>query len=188
MFHEKDVLNRASQPNLKEVLLRLLKSSKLNGPEASLIFSAIEDIESSQIESLAQQLNRTTQYQWLVPVLGDWPIELQFLGDSGEESKDDEEMAYQWKIVIKVKVNEVDSIDLSALFTETEAFSLYVAMPSEDLLHLGNSKKDWLLSEIQKLGIRIDEVKIFQKGSSSANNKYAEYGISVREKSWIADA
>ena len=85
-------------------------------------------------------------------------------------------------------MNEVDSIDLSALFTETEAFSLYVAMPSEDLLHLGNSKKDWLLSEIQKLGIRIDEVKIFQKGPSSAVNKYAEYGISVREKSWIADA
>ena len=188
MFHEKDVLNGGSQPNLKEVLLRLLKSSKLNGPEASLIFSAIEDIESSQIESLAQQLNRTTQYQWLVPVLGDWPIELQFFGDSGEDSKDDEEMAYQWKIVIKVKVNEVDSIDLSALFTETEAFSLYVAMPSEDLLHLGNSKKDWLLSEIQKLGIRIDEFKIFQKGSSTAVNKYAEYGISVREKSWIADA
>jgi hypothetical protein len=188
LFHEKDLLEGAVQPNLKEILLRLLKSSKVNGPEASLIFSAIEDIESNQIESLAQQLSRTTQYQWLVPVLGDWPIELQFFGDSEGDSKDDEEIAYRWKIVIKVKVNELESIDLSALFTETEAFSLYVAMPNEDLLHLGTTRKDWLLSEIQKLGIRIDEFKIFQKGCSTTPNKYAVYGVSTREKSWIADA
>lgn len=188
LFHEKDLLDGAAPPNLKEILLRLLKSSKLNGSEAPLIFSAIEDIESSQIESLAQQLNRITQYQWLIPVLGDWPIELQFFSDEGVDGEEDAETAYQWKIVIKVKVNEIDSIELSALFTETEAFSLYVAMPSEDLLHLAASKKDWLLSEIQKLGIRIDEFKIFQKSSSAAPNKYAEYGVSTGEKSWIADA
>jgi len=188
LFHEKDLLGGTALPNLKEILLRLLKSSKLNGPEAPLIFSSIEDIESSQIESLAQQLNRTTQYQWLIPVLGDWPIELQLFSEDGSDGKEDTETGYQWKIVIKVKVNEIDSIDLSALFTETEAFSLYVAMPSEDLLHLAVSRKDWLLSEIQKLGITIDEFKIFQKGSSTAPNKYAQYGVSTGEKSWIADA
>ena len=188
LFHEKDLIDGSALPNLKEILLRLLKSSKLKGPEAPLIFSAIEDIESSQIESLAQQLNRTTQYQWLIPVLGDWPIELQFFGDDGADGEEDAEVAYQWKIVIKVKVNEIESIELSALFTEAESFSLYVAMPNEDLLHLAASRKDWLLSEIQKLGIRIDEFKVFQKGSSTASNKYSEYGVSTGAKSWIADA
>ena len=188
LFHEKNLIDGSTLPNLKEILLRLLKSSKLNGSEAPLIFSAIEDIESSQIESLAQQLNRTTQYQWLIPVLGDWPIELQFFGDDGADGEEDAEMAYHWKIVIKVKVNEIESIELSALFTETESFSLYVAMPNEDLLHLAASRKDWLLSELQKVGIRIDEFKVFQKGSSTTSNKYGEYGVSTGEKSWIADA
>jgi len=188
LFHEKDLLDGRTLPNLKEILLRLLKSSKLGGSEASLIFSALEDIESSQIESLAQQLNRTSQYQWLIPVLGDWPIELQFYSGHGEDGKEDAETTYHWKIVIKVKVNEIDSIDLSALFTEAEVFSLYVAMPTEDLMHLAAHRKDWLLSEIQKLGIQIDEFKIFQKGHSTATDKYAEYGYPAGGRSWIADA
>ena len=186
LFHEKGLIDGRSVPNLKEILLRLLKSSKLAGPEAAQIFSAIEDIESSQIESLAQQLNRASQYQWLIPVLGDWPIELQFFSKGGESDAEDGEIPYRWKIVMKVKVNEAESIDLSALFTDTEVFSLYVAVPNEELMHIAEYKKDWLLFQIQKLGVKIDELKVFQKGNAVMN--YDDYSERSGEKSWIADA
>ena len=186
LFHEKGLVDGRSVPNLKEILLRLLKSSKLTASESAQVFSAIEDIESSQIESLAQQLNRTSQYQWLIPVLGDWPIELQFFSESGERDAEDGEMSYRWKIVMKIKVNENESIDLSALFTDSEVFSLYVAVPNEELMHMAEYKKDWLLFHIQKLGVKVDELKVFQKGKAVMN--YDDYSDRSGGKSWIADA
>ena len=76
--------------------------------------------------------------------------------------------------------------NLSALFTDTEVFSLYVAVPNEELMHIAEYKKDWLLFQIQKLGVKIDELKVFQKGNAVMN--YDDYSERSGEKSWIADA
>ena len=186
LFHEKALIDGRSVPNLKETLLKLLKNSKLTGPESALIFSAIDDIEASQIESLAHQLARTTQYHWLIPVLGDWPIELQFFSEGDEGNAEDAEMVYRWKIVMKLKINENESIDLSALFTEREVLSLYVAVPTDELMYTAEQKKGWLLSELKKLGVKIDELRVFQKVPSTISN--VDYGVSAAGKSWIADA
>ena len=189
LFHEQAVRDGRSQPNLKEILLRLLKNSRLDRPKLFSIASAIEDLESSQIESLAQQLNRTTQYQWLVPVMGEWPIELQlFGGDSQAAEEDNSDSGYTWKVVIKVKVDENETIDLSAVFDSLEVVSLYVAMPNQGLLDMANSRKDWLSNELEKQGIRVDELKIFRKEEVSAGDKYSEENLIEEEKRLIGDA
>jgi len=177
------------QPNLKEILLRLLQSSRLDRPELFSVASAVEDLESSQIESLAQQLNRTTQYQWLVPVLGDWPIEIQlFGGDAQDDEEDHSDSGYIWKVVIKVKVNEHETIDLSAVFGSQEAVSLYFAMPNQELLETANSHKDWLSLELEKQGVRVDEVKIFRKEEIRPSDRYSKEIQVEGERRLIVDA
>ncbi|MAI42664.1 MAG: hypothetical protein CMP95_09405 [Gammaproteobacteria bacterium] len=189
LFHEKDLREgKVSFPNLKELLLRLVKNSSLERSELLFISSAIEDIESSQLESLGHQLNRASQYHWLIPVFGEWPIDVQLFSEADSENDDSDENIFQWKVVIQVKVNEKESIDLSALFTETEVLSLYVGMPNEELAVLADSHKNWLLSEIEKIGISIDEFKVFQKEDASSSNKHIGYASNSNEKRWIADA
>ena len=187
LFHEQAVRDGRSQPNLKEVLLRLLQSARLDRPELFSLSSAIEDLESSQIESLAQQLNRSTQYQWLLPVLGDWPIELHLFGGDAQEEEDGSDSGFVWKVLIKVKVNEQESIDLSAVFGSGEAVSLYFAMPNQDLLDIANAHRDWLSNELEKQGIRVDELRVFQKGGNQ-RDKYSQENYAEGEKRLIADA
>ena len=189
LFHEKELRDgKVSIPNLKELLLRFVKNSNIERSELLFISSAIEDIESSQLESLGHQLNRSSQYHWLIPVMGEWPIDIQLSGGTDEGDEEDSENIVKWKVVIKVKVNEEESIDLSALFTETEVLSLYVGMPNQNLTVLADAHKNWLLDEIDKIGISIDEFKVFQKEEPSSANKHIEYSSTPKEKRWIADA
>ena len=189
LFHEQSVRDSRSQPNLKSVLLRLLRSVRLERPELFSIASAIEDLESSQIESLAQQLNRNTQYQWLIPVLGDWPIEIQLTeGDSQDDQEDNADSGYAWKVLIKIKLNEDETIDLSAVFNSSEVLSLYVVMPNQGLLEMANTRKNWLSDELEKQGIRVDELKIFRKEDTSLNDRYSKETQIEVEKRLIADA
>ena len=188
LFHEQAIREGRAQPNLKEVLLRLLQNARLDRPDLFSLASAIEDLESSQLESLAQQLNRTTQYQWLLPVLGDWPIELQLFGGDAQEEEDSSDSGFTWKVVIKVKVNDRETIDLSAVFGGHELLSLYFAMPNQELLEKANLRKDWLSSELEKQGIRVDELRIFRKEEIRPTNKYSQESHLEGEKRLIADA
>ena len=189
LFHEKELREgKVSLPNLKELLLRFVKNSNIERSELLLISSAIEDIESSQLEALGHQLNRSSQYHWLIPVMGEWPIDIELFSGTDEENEEDNGNSIKWKVVIKVKVSEEESIDLSALFTETEVLSLYVGMPNENLAVLADTHKGWLLKEIDKIGINIDEFKVFQKEALSSAAQHVEYASVPTQKRWIADA
>lgn len=189
LFHEQAIRDGRAQPNIKEILLRLLQSARLERTELFSVASALEDLESSQIESLAQQLNRATQYNWLLPVLGDWPIEFQlFGGESQNEEEDGSEQGYTWKVVIKVKVSENETMDLSAVFGGLEMLSLYLGMPNQELFEIANSRKGWLSDELEKQGIRVDELKIFRKEELRASNQYNQEAQVETGKRLIADA
>jgi len=188
LFHEQAVRDGRVQPNLKEVLLRILQNSRIDRSDLFALASAIEDLESSQLESLAQQLNRITQYQWLLPVLSDWPIELQLFGGDPQEEEDNSDTGFSWKVVIKVRVNESETIDLSAVFSAQEIVSLYFSMPNQELLELANSRKDWLSNQLEKQGIRVDELRIFRKDEVRPTDKYSQENHVEGEKRLIADA
>ena len=61
-------------------------------------------------------------------------------------------------------------------------------MPNQNLTVLADVHKNWLLEEIEKIGISIDEFKVFQKEEPSSANKHIEYTSVPKEKRWIADA
>lgn len=189
LFHERAVLDGRPQPNLKELLLRLLGGGRLDRAEMLSIASAIEDIESSQIESLASQLNRNTQYHWLLPISGDWPIDIRLYGGEHEESEDENsDQDYAWKVVIKIRVSEDETIEVSTVFDRKNVVNLYLAMPNEELLNDANVHSAWLESELHKNGIEMGELKIFRKDPLERPNQYDRDSLFEGGKRLLGDA
>jgi len=173
LFHEQLVRDGRPQQNIKELLLRILGGSRLERTDMFSVFAALEDIESSQIESLAAQLNRNTHYHWLILLSGEWPIDIQLFG--GEPQAGEEEQSgkdYAWKVVIKIRVTESETIELSTIFSTNNVASFYLAMPNDELLSCANVHLEWLVSELQEAGIQLGEIKIFRKGSLALSNEY----------------
>ena len=121
--------------------------------------------------------------------MGDWPIEIQLAeGDSQDEQEDNADNGYAWKVLIKIKLNENETIDLSAVFNNLEVLSLYVVVPNQELLEMANVRKTWLSDELEKQGIRVDELKIFRKEDTRLSNRYSKENQIEGEKRLIADA
>lgn len=189
LFHEQAVRDGAPQPNLKELLLRLLRGGRLDRAEMLFIASAIEDIESGQIESLASQLNRSTQYHWLLPISGDWPIDIRLYGgEPGESEDEDSEQDYAWKVVIKIRVAENETIEVSTVFDRDNVANFYLAMPTDELLDDANIHSAWLESELRKNGIQMGELKIFRKDSLERPNQYDRDSLFEGGKRLLGDA
>jgi len=189
LFHEQMVRDGKPQQNLKELLLRILSGVRLERVEMFSVLAALEDLESSQIESLAAQLNRNTHYHWLIPVSGEWPIDIQLFGgepEAGEEEPSQED--YAWKVVIKIKVTETEIIELSTVFDTRNVVNFYLAMPNDQLLAEANVHRGWLLSELQKIGIELGELKIFRKGSEEVSTQYDLSNQSGMAKRLLGDA
>jgi len=189
LFHEQMVRDGRPQQNLKELLLRILGGSRLERADMFSVLAALEDIESSQIESLAAQLNRSSHYHWLILLSGEWPIDIQLFGgepEAGEEEQLDKD--YAWKVVIKIRVTESETIELSTIFDTNDIASFYLAMPNDELLNSANVHREWLVSELHKVGIQLGELKIFRKGSADLSSEYELSNQTGSGKRLLGDA
>lgn len=189
IFHEQMVRDGSAQQNLKELLLRILSGNRHERADISSLFAALDDIESSQIESLAAQLNRSSHYHWLIPISGEWPIDIQLFG--GEAKDDQEEQSdkgYAWKVVIKIKITESEIIELSTIFDTNDKANFYLAMPNDELFSVANLHRGWLVSELQKVGIQPGELKIFRKGSIEPSSEYELSSQIASAKRLLGDA
>lgn len=173
LFHEKQVLQRAHIPNLKEILLRLLRGQNLDAAETLMIGGAVEDIESNQLESLGHQVSRGIFYQWLIPVLGEWPVRVQiFTEGEAETNKERESDEYLWRVSLEIKVDEVRSIDVSLLVAQSVDLDIFVFVPSKSMFDIATDRADWLGTALSDAGLKAREIKIYEKRSDERANPY----------------
>ena len=61
-------------------------------------------------------------------------------------------------------------------------------MPNDELFSGANVHKEWLVSELQKVGIQLGELKIFRKGSAEPSSEYELSGQVAPAKRLLGDA
>lgn len=173
LFYEKQIMQRAPAPNLKGILLRILRAQNLDAAETLMVGGAIEDIESNQLESLGHQISRGTFYQWLIPVMGEWPVRVQIYteGEAGSD-KERELDDYLWRVSLEIKVDEERSIDVSLLVTQSADLDVFVLVPSKSMLEMATGRSDWLEMALSGAGLKAREIKIYEKPLGAQANPY----------------
>jgi len=184
LFHEKQIMQRSNLSNLKEILLRMLRGQNLDAAETLMIGGAIEDIESNQLESLGNQIARGTYYQWLIPVLGDWPVRVQITQEEPEAGEERAQSEYLWKVELEIKVDDESSVDVSLLVTQSADLDVFVLVPSKYLYEIAAMRQEWLGKALSDAGLKAREIKLYQKYQMThGSNPYrTEPTINVKDR------
>ena len=91
-------------------------------------------------------------------------------------------------MVIKIRVSEDETIEVSTVFDRKNVVNLYLAMPNEELLNDANVHSAWLESELHKNGIEMGELKIFRKDTLERPNQYDRDSLFEGGKRLLGDA
>ncbi len=162
LFHESEVSKQSKPPlNLKAFLL-LLKRSHINfGADLGQLNSALDELESFQLEALGNQLNRNTVLNWLIPVLNDWPILAQLESKEGGEDGTEDDQQKEWKIDLSVNLSESERLDVSLIVSDKEEVRVNCWTGDLDFYHAALDHLDWLKSQFGELGISLHEINLF---------------------------
>jgi hypothetical protein len=125
LFHEFEVFKQNKPAlNLKTILLLLKRSHNNLGADLSQLNSALDELESFQLEALGNQLNRNTVLNWLIPVLNDWPILAQVESRMGDEEGSEDDQQREWKIDLRVSLSDSEHLDVSLTVSNSDEVRL----------------------------------------------------------------
>lgn len=174
LFHESAVLKQ-NRPNLNlKTFLLLLKRGHNNfGADLSQLNAALDELESFQLESLGNQLNRNTVLSWLIPVLNDWPIHAHVESRGGGEDGSEDDQQKEWKVDLRVPLGDSEHLDVSLIVSEKDEVRLNCWTDDSGFYHEALNHLEWLKSRFGELGISLHEVNLFpvSKRSESSAEK-----------------
>lgn len=171
LFHESEVLKQ-NKPNLNlKTFLLLLKRGHNNfGADLSQLNAALDELESFQLESLGNQLNRNTALSWLIPVLNDWPILAHVESREGSEEGSEDDQQKEWKVDLRVSLSDSEHLDVSLIVSENDEVRLNCWTDDADFYHEALNHLDWLKSSFGELGISLHEVNLFPVSKRSESS------------------
>jgi len=162
LFHESEVFKQNKPTlNLKTFLLLLKRSYNNFGADLSQLNSALDELESFQLEALGNQLNRNTVLNWLIPVLNDWPILAQVESKTGDEEGSEDDQQREWKIDLRVSLSDTEHLDVSLTVSEGDEVRLNCWTDDLDFYHAALNHLEWLKTQFGELGISLYEVNLF---------------------------
>jgi hypothetical protein len=147
--------------NLKTLLLLLKRSHNNFGADPSQLNSALDELESFQLEALGNQLNRNTVLNWLIPVLNDWPILVQLESRRGDQEGSEDDQQKEWKIDLRVSLSDSEHLDVSLTISNSDEVRLNCWTDDLDFYHSALNHLGWLKSQFGELGISLYEVNLF---------------------------
>ena len=155
------------QVNLKDLIIRLLKLQQIGQGERVGLTSALDDIESNQLDALGASLNRSVSLNWPIPLVNDWPATIHLESESNEPDADSEEEndCREWKVELKFRVDESSNMD-ARIFMKSENLRLHLWCPNLTLYQEAQEHKDWLTEMASELGLELTELRIFPSEKS----------------------
>ncbi|MBA58575.1 MAG: hypothetical protein CMQ40_05315 [Gammaproteobacteria bacterium] len=163
LYNEANVLaGHGERINLKNLLLQIRRVQLSRGADVSQINQSLDEIESYQLDALGGQLTRTTSLNWLIPVLGDWPIEAQIEErDSSDSKASSDEKTGEWKVSLRISLAEDKHLDMTVVVKDQTLIRINLWTPVLELYQIALDKKEWLEQQFFNSGLQLEEINIF---------------------------
>ncbi len=137
--------------DLKQILKSILKAQPPQSIIARDLESAVDEIESRQVESLQAQQNRALSYSFVLPFNDANPVQIEFQRDSGGDDQADAD----WVINL-----HTDSLVLGELWLKT-------------------TLKSSLRLDMEMWAARSDVAKLARSGSGELHRQLEEFGLAL---------
>ncbi|MEC8299416.1 MAG: hypothetical protein VXZ77_03380 [Pseudomonadota bacterium] len=172
LYNEANALKgQSDRINLKNLLLQLRRVQLNRGADLTLINQGLDELESYQLDALGGQINRTTSLNWLIPVLGEWPIEV-FLEErqSPDAKAENEEKTNEWKVSLRVNLSQDKHLDMTLVVKEQTEIRINIWVPVLEIYQIASEKKGWLDEAFSMAGLDLKELNIFPSERRSEPN------------------
>jgi len=152
LFFENNLLRPSSSEflDLKRFLLLLLREGATDNNELSKL---VESITSSQIKSLATELQGSINYSCLLPFLSGEFIQMTVMQGKEQKSRD------QWQIHLESNTSVMGCFKVEVLLQEKLA-SIFFRSDQDWLVALINSTKDNLIERVESVGVSISGIQV----------------------------
>ena len=172
LFNEANALKGQSERvNLKSLLLNLRRVQLSRGGDLTLINQGLDELESYQLDALGGQITRATSLNWLIPVLGEWPIQAHVEERQASDSKtENDEKTNEWKVTLRVSLSQDKHLDMTVVVKEQTEIRINLWVPVLEIYQIASEKKGWLEHEFSKAGLDLKELNIFPSEKRSELN------------------
>ena len=151
-------LARSLPPNfdLKQLLKTILRSQSPQSLIAQDIESAVDEIESRQLESLQAQNNRSVSYTFHMPFSDANPVQVQFERGprQGEESEPD------WVINLHTDSGTMGELWLKTTFKPSLRLDMEMWAARAEIAQLARSSSSQLDKQLQEFGLTLGKMTV----------------------------
>jgi len=163
LYNETNALKgQSDRLNLKNFLLQLRRVQLNRGADLTLINQGLDELESYQLDALGAQITRTTSLNWLIPVLGEWPIQAHVEERQASDTKaENEEKTNEWKVTLRVNLSQDKHLDMILVVKGQTEIRINLWVPVLEIYQIASEKKGWLELEFAKAGLDLKELNIF---------------------------
>ncbi len=181
LFTEFNLLSKErSRPDLKTMLRTLLalNTIRTNASLVSDINSAVDLIESKQLDSLAAQLNRETLYSFILPFKDFAPVEVDIERHSNINGGQDA----SWIINLYSSSNELGDMWLKTTLLPQQELDMMIWAERANTAQCASAAMSELMHQLKSFGLSLSGVQVFNSVRPAPDRDLSSPGHMVNAK------
>ena len=158
LFGEQRIATGAvnSGPDIKQLLRSLLRSMPLQSPLSADLESAIDEIESKQLESLQSQHSRELSYSFVLPFMDANAVEIELYREAQNGSGSGQE----WVINLHTESPSLGELWLKTTLKSAANIEMVMWAPRVDVAERARESASELVYELQRFGLSLEKIDI----------------------------
>ncbi len=143
-------------PDIKQLLRILMRSMPPQSAAAAELDSAIDEVESKQLESLQSQQSREYQYSFVLPFMDANPVEVELYRqtENGADSSD------EWVINLHTESPSLGKLWLKTTLKSASSIEMIMWAPFSDVAQRAEAAAGELEYELSRFGLNLSKLEV----------------------------
>ena len=146
-------------PDIKQLLRILLRSMPPQSAAVAELESAIDEVESKQLESLQAQQSRELSYSFVLPFMDANPVEIELYHDARQGAEGGEE----WIINLHTETPNLGELWLKTTLKSAANIEMIMWAPYGDVAQRARSAASELEYELQRFGLTLEKLDVLSE-------------------------
>jgi len=143
-------------PDIKQLLRLLIRSIPPQGAAAAELDSAIDEVESKQLDSLQAQQSRELNYSFVLPFADANPVEMELYREPAKGVDGAEE----WVINLHTESPSLGKLWLKTTLKSASAIEMIMWAPYGNVAQRAQASVSELESELQRFGLALQKLEV----------------------------